>query len=225
MRRFHISLALLLAVTAVAEEPRAWIGPRIKSIDTLDGGTLLDVVNQIRGEVQKDKKSPISLRIEVSDDDLSKISGKMALKEIPAIVALSYVASIGVFEFAFENGVWVLRNTPIHKRQYPDDIVTLTCELATSSELAALGLTEDKTGKISAQAGPKWPKEEWGQMQRIQDVIVLRAYRHEIETFNALLSLHRRGFRVPKINSEQDSANQPATAPELKWEGNEKPKP
>lgn len=225
MTRFCSCLLLLVAATASAEEPRTWTGSRIESINTLDGGTLLDVVNQIRAEIQKDEDSSVSVRIEVSDDDLRKISAKMALKKIPAIVALSHVASVGVFEFAFEDGVWVLRNTPIHERQYPDDIVTVTCQRADSAELRTLGLIEALDGTMSVQEGSKWPKEEWGLMKRIDDVIVLRAYRHEIESLNALLLLHRRGYPIPKINSDQNGAGPAATRPQSKSEGNEKPQP
>ena len=226
MKALCVSLVLLVVAIATAEEPRTWVGPKIESINTLEGGSLLDVVNKIRAEIKEDKDSAISVRIEVSDEELSKHSVRMALKEIPATVALSGVASIGVFEFAFENGVWVLRNPPIHERKYPDDVVTLTCELATPTELAALGLAENDDGKISTREGSKWPKEKWGKMQRIEDVIVVRAYRQEIESFKALLRLHRRGYTIPKINSEQrGGAEQPATAPESKPQGNEKPKP
>ncbi len=127
MTRFYLCLLLLAAATASAEEPRTWIGPRIDSINTLDGGTLSTWLTKSERRSRGTRNTSVTVRIEVSDDDLRKISAKLALKKIPAIVALSYVASVGVFEFAFEDGVWVLRNTPIHERQYPDDIVTVTC--------------------------------------------------------------------------------------------------
>ncbi|BDS05391.1 hypothetical protein NT6N_04310 [Oceaniferula spumae] len=218
MHRLTIYILLLIITPVRADEPRTWIGPHVKSINTLDGGTLFDVVEKIRIQIKNDTETPIAVRIDVSDDELRKVPAKVALKKIPAVVALSYAADIGGYEFLFQNGVWVLRNTPLHQRVYPGDTVALSTKLVTRDELRALGLAEAADGKISVQQGAKWPKLPEGKITRIKDAIVIIAQRQEIDNFHALLQLHRRGYRIPTINSEQGGAHQSTTRPESKSE-------
>jgi hypothetical protein len=177
----------------------------------LESGTLLDVVKEVREAIRMDHKSKVALRIEVPNEELKKEPAKMALKKVPAMVVLAYVADSGRFEFVFEKGIWILRNTPFDEREYPDDMKQVIVQHVTPAELRAMGLIQGKEG-IVVEQGERWPKDR-GRIGRIDDVLLIRAQRREIEAFQALLKLHRSGYRIPKINSKEKVDSTEETEP------------
>lgn len=201
---FLVIVSIWIAPSLCAEADDSWVGPTIDSLDMLEEGSLLDVVKIVREAIREDKESTIALRIEVPDRDLENEPAKMALTKVPAIVVLAFVAEAGRFEFVSEKGFWVLRNTPFHERKFSDDVEMFTVQDVKPAELQAMGLIQGKEGIVVDQ-GAKWPK-DWGRISRIDDVIIIRAQRGEIEVFNALLKLHRSGYRIPKINSMKRGA-------------------
>ncbi|MDP0490664.1 MAG: hypothetical protein Q7Q71_06415 [Verrucomicrobiota bacterium JB023] len=200
---FRIGLLVLTLASGLARA--GWLGPTINSIETTEDTAALDVVNQIRAEIDNSKNAPVALRIEVTDVELkSRPMKSMKVRDIPAMVALRYVAMQCSYEFLFEDGMWIVRDSPILERQSDDSRVTLHMPMCTTEELNALGLKADTEGVVTVSKGRAWP--ETGEALYIDGVLVVKAYQWEIDCLTSLLTLHKHGYKIPAINSDQSAA-------------------
>ena len=75
----------------------------------------------------------------------------------------------------------------------------------TEDELSAIGIREKGKRSFMTTAGKKWPSGEGeGEFAALaEDTLIVRARRSEIENLRALLKLHRAGYKIPKIGSNQ----------------------
>jgi hypothetical protein len=168
--------------------------------------------------IKSDQNSRIAVRILVSDTVLTsrKIDGEIRLAKIPAMIALRYLAEALKLYLTSDGIIWTLRE----KLDGPDDMVTRTYPKITAVELRKMGLVLKTDGTITPISGPVWPSDPASRAAATDHTLFLMAWDRDIETFDALLLLIRRGYRVPTINSEQDGGDNaleppshPSTAP------------
>lgn len=176
-----------------------WTGPALPSLSTDVSPTALDAVKLIRTALAAAGGSRTAIRIVPDDKDLAeRSSGTLALKNVPAAIALGYVAEGAHCEFVCEDGLWIFR-------PYSPGVEFFSAMIGnvTSRELGALGLRLGPGDLVSVVSGSPWPlrQQDKAGLKMYQDTLIAKGDEVEIRKLRLLFILMREGYAVPAINS------------------------
>jgi len=206
-----------------ADEVSDWLGPDISSLHVQRGVNGKECVDKILKAINSIKGRRVAIDIRITEAELSKrtVPGELNLKNVPSAIALQYVANQLRLNLKRDGVVWVLKDWT----DEPDDMRVHAFGPVTNIELQKLGLSVGRKGEVSTIHPPTWPSDPAATMSLVDGVLIVCAWERDIQCLGALLTLQRNGYSIPKINSEQAGAGQPATRPESKPEGDQKPQP
>lgn len=175
-------------------------GPIIDSLELNEAYTQWEALEIIRKAASKGDDS-FALAVTLSESELkSKLTGSLSLRKVPTIVALSYLCEIVGLKLTYEEGIWKVENAS--SGVGPDEI-QVRIEGITDEEYQALGLEEKPGIGFVTADGKKWPTGQYESSHKFKNLLILRARRVKIDSFKALLQLHRAGYKIPKIDSNQ----------------------
>ncbi len=220
MKSLFLTIVFLAAsqIHSSADPLPGWLGPDIAQLDLEKGTTAREGIAKIMDAIKSNQKSRVAVQILVSDATLDerKLLGELRLSKIPAVIALKYLADALVLQVTSDGFAWTLRE----KWEEPGDITVRTPSEITTAEPRTMGLDLKTDGTVAAISGPAWPTHPESKALVENNFFFLKASLRDIQTFDALLLLLRRGYKVPPINSEQ-----PATQPAGKVPPKDQPLP
>ena len=192
-------LVLILLLTHASAQNKLG-GAIIESLHLDESNTIGEGIELVRKAALKGDKF-FALDVQRPPAQLQeKFRGRMTLKKVPALVALQYICDDSRFTFAYHDGLWKISNT---EREYPDDrLVYFTPEI-TEAESNALGIKKDPDHGVTTNNGEKWPAGEDESAALLESGLLVRGRRDTIEQLQALLTLHRAGYQIPKAGSNK----------------------
>jgi len=193
-----ILLFLLLTRLLPAQEKPATI--IIKSLQLDESNTIREGIELIRKAALKENKF-FALSLQLADTHLeAQFPGALTLRNVPVEAALKYLCDSAGLDLTDEEGLWVIYPG---SREEGQDERQVTIAKITQADLAALGIFKKPGMGYTTADGKKWPSGRNDKASMIDDRLILRAIPAKTAQFKALLMLHRAGYKVPAINSNQ----------------------
>jgi hypothetical protein len=192
-----VALLLLTGFLTAQEETG---GPIIEKLTLSESDTVGEAIALVRtAALKKDKFFALSVNLD-EHELAAKFSGRLSLKKVPALIALKYLCLGSALDLTNDQGLWKIEARS--NEEGPDEI-QIILEGISPDEFLALGLTTKKGIGLITDDGKKWPSGEFERSHRLDGKLILRASLQKVENLKALLKLLRAGYKIPKINGNQ----------------------
>ncbi|YCM43596.1 hypothetical protein V2O64_20010 [Verrucomicrobiaceae bacterium 227] len=169
-----------------------------------ESNTIGEGINLIRQAALKGDKF-FALDVQLAEAHLeAKYLGRLSLRKVPVTVALKYLCDHSL-TLSYEEGIWTIQP---RSGEEGSDIIQVAITKITEADLAALGIFKKPGVGCVTSDGKKWPPIQHHQTSMIEDLLILRSTPPRIANFKALLALHRAGYKVPAIDSNQPAADE-----------------
>ena len=161
-----------------------------------DRNTIGEGIEILRAAALKDDKF-FTLNVQLPEAKLqARFPGIVIARKVPVSLALFYLCDSADLSLTYENNLWRIQP---RSGEEGADLVQIMIENVTKEELSALGIQSNFTTKN----GKKWPSGKLERATMFESGLLVRATHSTHENLRTLLKLHRAGYKIPTIDSNE----------------------